>query len=191
MNAEYIINAMLLFSIVGMCIKIFFGNDISKDGSYGRANSTIWGYGLVGISVLTVMFVSFALQSKMNEILNTNIFQFLKTFLSSSGPAMLTIITLVWILSLNISYFKPINKGTASKEYYQLSTGTSFLFAFQLICLFQYLNINSKIIQKTADPKNDPVAQVRYTFATYFIGAINLVVVGMMTILLELFSTDG
>jgi hypothetical protein len=41
---EYIINSMMLISIVGMCIKIFFGNNISKDGSYGRANSTIYGY---------------------------------------------------------------------------------------------------------------------------------------------------
>ena len=190
MNAEYVISAMLLFSIVGMCIKIFFGNETSKDGSFGRANSTIWGYGLVAISVLTVMFVSFALHAKINTILNSGIFQFLKTFLTSSGPAMLTIITLMWILSLSISYFKPINKGTASKEYYQLSTGTSFLFVFQLICLFQYLNLTVKMMKNEQEP-NDKVAQTRYTFATYFIGAINLIVVGMMTILLEFFSTDG
>jgi hypothetical protein len=45
------------------------------------------------------------------------------------------------------------------------------------------------------DPKNagaDAVTtQNRIAFATYFITGINLIVVGMMTIILQFFSTDG
>ena len=64
----YIINVMLICSIIGMCIKIFFGNMTSVDGTYGRANSTIWGYGVVGFSVLTIMFVSYAIHNKISII---------------------------------------------------------------------------------------------------------------------------
>ena len=47
---EYIINAMLMFSIIGMGIKMFFGNITTDDGQYGRANATIWGYGTICFS---------------------------------------------------------------------------------------------------------------------------------------------
>jgi hypothetical protein len=43
---------------------------------------------------------------------------------------------------------------------------------------------------KNACP-DDVTTQGRIAFATYFITAINLIVVGMMTIILQFFSTDG
>jgi hypothetical protein len=194
MKIDYVINSMLLFSLVGMCIKIFFGNITSKDGSYGRANATIWGYGLIAISVITVMFVSFALFSQIDAIKQNNIqssiINFIKTFINSSGPALLTALTLCWIIYLNITYFERINRGAVASEYYQLSVGTSFLFLFQIVCLFQYLKV---YLDSQKDPKDKSLqsTQSRLTFATYFIASINLIVAGMMTIILEFFSTDG
>ena len=194
MKIDYVINSMLLFSLVGMCIKIFFGNITSKDGSYGRANATIWGYGLIAISVITVMFVSFALFSQIDAIKQNNIqssiINFIKTFINSSGPALLTVLTLCWIIYLNITYFERINRGAVASEYYQLSVGTSFLFLFQIVCLFQYLKVYLDS-QKEPTDKSLKSTQSRLTFATYFIASINLIVAGMMTIILEFFSTDG
>jgi len=50
-------------------------------------------------------------------------------------------------------------------------------------------------IKIKTDSKNateeDATSQSRIAFATYFITAINLIVVGMMTIILQFFSTDG
>ena len=191
----YLINSMLLCAIIGMCIKIFFGNMTSVDGKYGRANSTIWGYGVVGFSILTIMFISYAIHNKISIIEKKGVYgviDFIKSFLTSSGPAMLTIIILFWIVDLNVSYYDRINKGQVSKEYYQLSAGTSFLFVFQIILLFQYLKSYIKI--KTGNypsDENPEINQGRLSFATYFVIAINLVIVGMMTIILKFFSTDG
>jgi hypothetical protein len=207
---DYIINSMLLISIVGMCIKIFFGSRISKDGTYGPANSVIYGYGLVALSVLTVIFVSYAIHDRIGNIENrgsikntvnfinnkgkmTNIVTFLKSFLSSSAPSIITILSLLWIITLNISHYSRINKGMVATEYYQLSTGTSFLFIIQLICVFQYLKlfIQSKS-ESDINKKNEIIkTQSRIAFATYFITALNLIVAGMMTIILQFFSTDG
>ena len=193
----YLINSMLLCAIIGMCIKIFFGNMTSVDGSYGRANSTIWGYGVVGFSILTIMFISYAIHNKISIVEKTGVYgilAFIKSFLSSSGPGMLTIIILFWIVDLNVSYYDRINKGQVAKEYYQLSAGTSFLFVFQIILLFQYIKSYIKI--KTGNytasgDENIELTQGRLSFATYFVIAINLVIVGMMTIILKFFSTDG
>ena len=82
--------------------------------------------------------------------------------------------------------------GLVAKEYYQLSAGTSFLFVFQIVCLFQYLKLYIKIKTDSRNAtEEDTTSQSRIAFATYFITAINLIVVGMMTIILQFFSTDG
>lgn len=191
----YIINAMFMFAIIGMCIKVFFGNITTPDGTFGRANSTIWGYGIVAFSILTVMFVSFALHDKIERIENKGvkgILGFIKSFLTSSGPSILTVLILLWIVALNTFNYARINKGQVASEYYQLSAGTSFLFIFQIICLFQYLKLFISIKTKTAEnPEEAAVSQSRIAFAVYFITSINLIVTGMMSIILQFFSTDG
>jgi hypothetical protein len=207
---DYVINSMLLISIVGMSIKIFFGSKTSKDGTSGPANSVIYGYGLVALSILTVIFVSYAIHDRIGNIENrggiknsvnfimnkgkiTNILSFLKSFLTSSMPSIITIISLVWIITLNITYYSRINKGMVATEYFQLSTGTSFLFIIQLICVFQYLKLFIELKSESdVKKKNELIkTQSRIAFATYFITALNLIVAGMMTIILQFFSTDG
>jgi len=200
MELDYIINNMLFFSIIGMCIKMFFGNTVSADGSYGRANSTIWGYGVVLIAVTTILFVNYAVYNKLGaaneigqfnaqgEMSLTKVFNFIKSFLQSSAPSMITIGMIVWIMSLNITYFTRINKGQVANEYYQLTLVNSVLCIFQLIALFMYLKTYISTDQTSEDKAQ---SQTRLSFATYFVSTINLIVVGMMTIILEFFSTDG
>ena len=195
---NYIINIMLICAIIGMCVKIFFGNMTSKDGTYGRANSTIWGYGIVSLSILTLVFVSYAIHDKINTLETSQgttttfggILKFIKSFLASSGPAAISIVILFWIIDLNVTYYQRINKGQVATEYYQLSAGTSFLFVFQIILLFQYLKmfINNKTGNGDA---NSAMTQARLSFATYFVTMLNVIVVAMMTIILKFFSTDG
>lgn len=198
----YIINSMMLISIVGMCIKIFFGTEPTADGTSGPANAVIYGYGIVALAILTVVFISYGIHDRVDTIENRGkqsgikgklamMVGFLKSFLTSSGPAILTISVLAWIISLNMSYYKKINKGAVANEFYQLSTGTTYLFIFQIICLFQYLNIFIEGKMDKAKAKENAQAQSRIAFATYFITTINLIIVGMMTIILQFFSTDG
>jgi len=192
---DYIINSMLIFSLMGMCIKVFFGNVTSPDGTYGRANATIWGYGLVAIAILVVMFINYAIHDKILRIEKrglSGIIDFIKTFLSSSLPSFLTVSILLWIITLNALYYNSINQGKVAAEFYQLSAGTSMLFLFQIICIFQLIKSFIAIKTKTATDINDAmITQSRITLATYFITAINLIVAGMMTIILQFFSTDG
>jgi len=152
----YIINSMMLISIVGMCIKIFFSTDPSTDGTTGPANAVIYGYGIVALAILTVMFISYGIHDRIDTIENkgnssnnqggimgklTNLVGFVKSFITSSGPSILTIGVLCWIISLNISYYTKINKGMVAEEFFKLSNGTTFLFVVQIVCLFQYLKL--------------------------------------------------
>ena len=194
-GVDYLINSMLIFAIMGMCIKVFFGNSTSKNGTYGRANATIWGYGLVALAILVTMFVNYSIHDRIMRIEkkgSSGIYAFLKSFLSSSAPSLLTVIVLLWIVSLNLLYYTRINQGKVAQEFYQLSTGTSMLFLFQIICIFQLIKSYIAIKTKTdSDVDGAAVTQSRISIATYFITAISLVVAGMMTIILEFFSTDG
>ena len=101
---EYLVNNFMAFAIVGIIIKLFFKSDITADGSGGPANSSIWGYGVVSLSVFSVMFLSFSLASRM-ESLNKDIFGFIKTLLFDSLPSLLTLLVLMWLIVLNVTYF--------------------------------------------------------------------------------------
>ena len=191
---DYLINGMLIFAIMGMCIKVFFGNVTSTDGTYGRANATIWGYGLVSIAILVVMFINYAVHDKIARIEKKGIpgiIDFLKSFLSSSLPSVFTVIILLWIVTINAFYYTRINQGAVAAEFYQLSAGTSMLFLVQIICIFQLIKLYIAIKTGTSKDKDASVTQSRISIATYFIVAINLVVTGMMTVILQFFSTDG
>jgi len=191
---DYIIKCLMIMAMIGMTIKIFFGTGTSPNGEYGAANSTIWGFGLVALALITLLFVSYSLHSKFNKVNKkveaVKLGTFLLEFINNAMPSLLTIIILLWVITLNITFFKRINQGNVANEYFTLTTGSSFLFTFQVICLFIYLNeyINNAILPKSNDGEG---SLNRIKFAIYFITIINFMITGMMTIILYLFSTDG
>ena len=192
---DYIIKCLMIMSMIGMSIKIFFGNDKSPKGDYGSASSTIWGFGLVVLSLITLMFVAYSIQTKFKVIKKAEAIQFgsfLAEFFSQETPSLITILILLWVITLNITFYKRINQGNVADEYFSLTSGSSFLFTVQVICLFIYLNefIRSKK-QSAADTTTSDNSLNRIKFAIYFISIINLMITGMMTIILYLFSTDG
>ena len=48
---KYDITLLMLFSLVGIVVKLFIGQTHSSDGSYGPASASIWGYGVVALAV--------------------------------------------------------------------------------------------------------------------------------------------
>ena len=192
---DYIIKCLMIMSMIGMSIKIFFGNDKSTEGDYGSANSTIWGFGLVASSIITLMFVAYSIQTKFSKVKKgveaVKFGTFISEFFSQSMPSLITVIILLWVITLNMTFYKRINQGNVADEYFSLTSGSSFLFTFQVICLFLYLN---EYIRSQIDSVKNPGAEnalSRIKFAVYFIAIINLMITGMMTIILYLFSTDG
>ena len=180
-NNEYLVNNFMAFAIVGIIIKLFFQSNITTDGTSGPANSSIWGYGVVSLSIFSIMFLSFALASNMAP-LERNLFDFIKVLFSDSLPAMITLLIIVWLITLNITYFKRINQGKLSDEYNQFSTITTFLLVIQLIVLFKFL-------REQTSP--NPSGSKNMAYVVYGIAFINVIYIGMMNIILKFFSTDG
>lgn len=172
---EYIINNLMAFAIVGIIIKLFFKSKITPDGSSGPANAALWGYGVVSISVFSVMFLSVALAS------NKDLFGFIKEMLGDSLPCLLTLLILAWLITLNVTYFKRINQGKISNEYNQFSQINTMFLVIQLIVLFMLLRD-----QTSATTPNNKMSYVVYAMTF-----INIVLISMMNIILKFFSTDG
>ena len=178
---EYVINNLMAFSIVGIIIKLFFKSDTTTDGSSGPANASLWGYGVVSLSVFAVMFLSFSLASNMSN-LNKDMFGFIKELLADSLPSLLTLLILVWLVTLNVTYFKRINQGKISSEYNQFSNLNTVFLVIQIIVLFMFLR------DQTSDTSN---AGSKMSYVVYAMTFVNVILISMMNIILRFFSTDG
>jgi hypothetical protein len=177
---EYVINNLMAFSIVGIIIKLFFKSDITKDGLNGPANASLWGYGVVSLSVFAVMFLSFSLASNMSN-LNKDMFGFIKELLADSLPSLLTLLVLVWLVTLNVTYFKRINQGKVSSEYNQFSNVNTIFLIIQIVVLFMFLR----------DQTSDSNAGNKMSYVVYILTFVNVILISMMNIILRFFSTDG
>ena len=195
-NTEYDMHNMIGFSIVGILIKLFFGSN-TEDGSSGPASASIWGYGVVALAIISVLVIFISLASTITNIEKFNVVGFLKTLVKYTFPSLLTLIVLIWLITLNVIYFKRINQGKVADEYYTYSTMTTFIVIFQIITLFKYLNdnlskINTQISVDAASGKGSfNIANDSMAYATYFFTFLNFIFIGIMTIVLEFFSTDG
>jgi hypothetical protein len=178
-NFSFIVMGVITF--VGLIIKFAFGNNSTKDGSDGPASSTVYGYGIVAFSILSGIFLSFALASKEKiEDSNSNpVIAFLKVLIKHSLQPILLFIILLWIISINVNYYTKINKGYVTPEYFQYTSLSNILITIQTLILFIFLN------EKSTERKNQ-LAQLLYILASF-----NLVFAAMMNIVLKYFSTDG
>jgi len=192
-NIKYDITNMIVFSFIGIIIKLFFGRSTSSDGSQGPASAALWGYGVVAMSILSIMFITFALASRMKNINQYGALEFVKTLITNSLPPLLIFAILVWLITLNVTYFKRINKGKVANEYNTFSSISTILIIFQLIILFKYLKDDLLIAQGGQSTKVGLEKALKSNMAsiTYLLTILNLVFVGMMNIVLEFFSTDG
>ena len=187
-DVKYDYNNFIGFAFVGIIIKLFFGNNYVDDGSSGPASSTIWGYGLIIISILLIIFIkSISADSNIPDLSNTKtilemiskIFEYLKNI----SPLLIMFLLLLWIVILNNRFFTNINKGIVSEEFYNYSFLSTLLVFLQLMVIYKWLFIDEKNDKKGERPT---LVNVTYLFTI-----LNIIITIMMQIVLEYFSTDG
>ena len=173
-NIQYDITIMYGFTLVGIIIKLFFAGDVSLDGTSGPASTNIWGYGTMFLSLIGILLISFSFASKQKEL---GIMDFVKRLMSTSAPILVTMILLIWILTISSIYYTKINTGQIATEYYQYSNISTFLIMTQIVLLFMSL-------------REDEVPN-KFSYATYFFTLLNAIFIGITNIILTFFSTDG
>ena len=166
----------------GVIIKIIFEGQ-------GPANSSIWGYGLSTIAtfLLIVITIAFNIKDRGENPKIGNNFDLMI-------PPLLLLIVLVWTIILNISNFKEINKFILPSEYGVYSFLSSFLIIVQIISLFIYFNKeydllffnNSNRKKEREEVRIQDVKTIQYALFIF-----NIIILGMMQIVLEFFTTDG
>ena len=192
-SLKYDTTNMMVFAFVGILIKLFFGNKTTSDGASGPASSAVWGYGIVALSVLSILFITFALATQMTAVSQYNTMDFIMKLSKSSLVPFLMLLILVWLISINITYYKRINEGKVATEYNQFSTVSTILVVTQLIVLFKYLKDAFMIDDGGPSGEKGLASALKSQMAsiTYVLTALNIIFVGIINITLEFFSTDG
>lgn len=190
----YDIITMGLVGISGLLVKVFLSENNSEDGTKGPAAGSVWGYGVTAASVIISMFVTFSIVSQTATIDDKNNFWFVAKMFAHSIPSILLIGILVWLIAINAIYYTKINKSDVAAEYYNYSNVSTFLVFVQSIILFKYIRELQKARKYKGDNNIENIENIfnsKLKPVTYLLTMLNIVLAGIMTIILEYFSTDG
>ena len=113
------------FILIGFVIIALFSS-FSEDGSSGPASSALWGYSLILFSLVGIIFVKI----KMTGDKNGDVLSYI---IGKGMPIFLLLFNILWLISLNISYFEDINKGIVSKDFYEYSMLNTILIFVQIL----------------------------------------------------------
>jgi len=199
---------IIILAFAGIVIKIFFQENYSQDGTIGPASTTIWGYGLTFIAIIILLFISFYLIRRNNDI-NCNMgkeckdlakehkegllessignFDYIKLVFKNVLPIFLTLFIIFYIILLNFTYFYRINSNRVADSYHSYSFISTVLIIIQLILIVKYIYKELHNNNKNGEDKETIFAKN----ATYILSAINFVFIVILHILLAFFSTDG
>lgn len=170
-----------LFALVGagIIIKLMFH-------SRQPANSTIWGYGLTSISLFLLLMVSLALGT---EQIKEKFSTFFSQFVQNALPTLILLILLTWVIFININYYKKISSQQLPEEYFLYSFLSSGIILLQAVILFMFFQAKIQITKNPTAEKNQD--SMDYASISYLFALLNSLLIGMMQIVLEFFTTDG
>lgn len=178
---------IVVLAAMGIIIKLFFPEKFSRLGNTGPATSTIWGYGLTATAVSIMLF--------MGIYVTKNIFEsdgnFVEMLFSNVMPIFLTLLVIIYTIYLNFNYFRRINSNRVTREYHTYSLMSSILSIMQIILvtiyLFYYLANTDR--DDNASTLNDVKVELSKN-GVYILSLINFIILIMIHISLEFFSTD-
>jgi len=209
-----------ILALAGIIIVFFFKEDANNFGNSGPARTTIWGIGLTSVAVFIMIFVSInkkitrSISNKndddnKNEILN----RIIEGLMTDALPIVITFMLLIYVIYLNFTFYKKINKNLVSETYHSFTFYYLIIFIVQIILIVKYLydklySINTIAALEYIKNKNDNTdntgnMKTKYKNKklqesaslikniTYILGTVNFLMIAITHILLEFFSTDG
>ncbi len=172
-------NVFTSFIFVGIFTHLFFRNIYSSVGTYGPATALTWGYTLIVISMISIIFLN-NIHKKFNSIKDT-----IKII---NAETLILMILLLWLISININNSKKINSGKLPQKFYTYSYLSSIIIFFQLV-LFLINNVMSNI-DLTNNGLDDNSILKNLAFLNYLLLFLNFVLVVIQQIILDNFSVD-
>lgn len=176
----YLINICILLAFVGIIIKMVF-TSLSMGDDQGPAFATMVGYIFTSIALFGLLM---AVVSYYFKVKNT-------PSCSSLYPSFFQVLALFIILFViirqSISFSKMINTYQVDPEYYTFSNYSGILIFFQLVLIYSYLQGNLNCISSTVGTLSKPSIGTLYLSVVLFV--LNILTVGIMEVILRLFST--
>ena len=174
-----VIHYMRGFSLVGFLLYMLLGSIAPS------ALVSIIVFGFVLISLLVSIIIPLSLNNEITSSLK-------QVALNNISP-FITILLTIWTIVINAKYYDRINDGAVAAEFYRYS----FLSLFAMICQV-YVSFVSMaafvdiLSQSNNNMKNASIQQKsKMNAITYIITPLNIVLLTIMQVILEFFSTDG
>jgi len=165
------------FSMVGIASTVLFGGSNvaydSKNGTYGPASLTIWGYGIAITSLICAWLIKITTEQDNQTSILPNIVN------------IFTVIIIFWIIFLNLTNFKKINMKKVPSNYFEVTTWSLYLTLMQYA--YFIMGLYPPDLLKTNQNKGT------MTMLTFIIGIIisfNIALIIIQQIILENFSVD-
>ena len=171
------VKVFTMFTIFGFFFAAF-NNSLMKDvehGLYGPASIVVWSYLTVLISLCCILLVKNITQP---SFLISN---------SATFSGLATIFLLVWIVSMNLKYFKKINMDIVPMSYSRYSVFTSWLLAAQSFFIFITLDPPSSNGENNSEKM---VLIKRLSILNNLIIFLSFIMVLIQQIILDKFSVD-
>lgn len=171
------VKVFTMFTILGFFFAAF-NNSLMKDvehGLYGPASIVVWSYLTVLISLCCILLVRNITQP---SFLISN---------STTFSGLATIFLLVWIVSMNLKYFKKINMDIVPMSYSRYSAFTSWLLAAQSFFIFITLDPPSSNGENNSEKM---VLIKRLSILNNLIIFLSFIMVLIQQIILDKFSVD-
>jgi len=177
---------VVVLACMGIVIKLFFPERYSRLGNTGPATSTIWGYGLTATAISIMLF--------MGIYVTKNIFEtkgnFFEMLFSNVAPIFFTLIVIIYTIFLNVLYFKRINSNRVTREYHTYSLMSSVLSIMQIVLVTTYIFFYLVNTDKNEELTPNSIKVELSKNAVYILSLVNLIILMMIHISLEFFSTD-
>ena len=198
---------LLMLCIAGIIISFFFPETITPTGHSGPATTTIWGLSLSIISLFFLVFMSIYfsnyknntknildVKSKNNNNSDGFFTQVLNIIMNDyTFPIIILIGLLIYIVTLNFIFFKKINSGKVSSDYFTYKNFTMILILIQigLVCKYMYelydLNVAKNNVNDNKIQKNLAIIKS----ILYILLSVSWIFIFITHIILSVFSTDG
>lgn len=198
MSNKYEIYTLSAIALFGLLLKIFMTKKISSDGLQGPADSTIYGYSITLLSTTLLLIYIHWFSSK--QIMSENSIKSVIRLISNSLPVLVFISVLIWSIVIHIKFKERINKGKVLNDYNKFEIISTVLIIFQFILVAKYIldfiklsdNENStKTLYKSILNNSLDIFGKTLPYFTYLFGVVNYLILGIIQVSLEYFSTDG
>jgi hypothetical protein len=183
----YDVKIFSFLAVMGILIRMIFAEK-SKD----YATATVYGYSCSLLALLGLLVSSVAISYKNPEAKGA--IGFFRIVLKSAMPVILIAIVIGLLLYQNMYFYKQINDGLVSTEYYTWSAMSSSFILIQIVAAIFYMTDMSKKENANNDVKKSSILASLASELSSFIlilTVLNIGITGLLQVILKFFSTDG